>query len=236
MDASGLTLNRSTIEERNSKLYYTRVLYLLLALQLGLVLLWAHWLSGHVSGAVGRILSHWGFTLAVGLICLLLILLCYFLSIVRRDPINWVIYVLFTILFALFVGSLAAKDRSGLVGFVLWVLFFVAIALFLYFLVAETYIPSLTEVLLIFGVAGLALLFFLATTDIEPWKLSLALVIAIAISFFISYQHRSMLRNSLWDLGREDPVTGAVRIWFDGLLGFCRIGELFTKGLGRFAI
>ena len=236
MDASGLTLNRSTIEERNSKLYYTRVLYLLLAVQLGLVLMWTHWLAKHANGTLGRVLSHWGLTLALGLVCLLLVLFCYFLSIVRRDPINWVIYVLFTALFTLFVGSLATRDSTGLMRFVLWVLFLVAIALFLYFLVAETYISSLNEVLLILGVAGLVLLSFLALTDVQPWKLALGLVIAVAVAFFISYQHRAMIRNSLWDLGREDPVTGAVRVWFDGLLGFCRIGELFTKGFGRFAI
>lgn len=236
MDSSGLTLNRSTIEERNSKLYHLRFLYLLLGLQIGLALLLGWYLRQHPSCAVTRFLGHWAVSLVLGILMLLIVLLCYFLSIVRREPINWLIYVLFTFLFAAFVGSLLAKDRSGLLWFVLWVLMLVALGLFLYFLVAEFYISSIGEILLIFGVAGLVLLFFLALTDVEPWKLAVGFLVACALAFFISYQHRSMVRNSLWDLGREDPVTGAVRVWFDALLGFCRIGELFTKGFGRFTI
>lgn len=236
MDASGLTLNRSTIEERQTKIYYMRFLYLLLAIQIGIALLWAWWLKHHATGALGRFFSHWAVGLAAGLMCLLLILLCYFLSLVRREPINWAIYAIFTGLFAVLVGTLAVRDSSGVILFILWTLFFVSLTLFLYFLVADNYISSPTETLLIFGAAGLVLLGFLAFTDVAPWKLALGFLLAVVIAYFISYQHRSMIRNSLWDLGREDSVTGAVRVWFDGLLGFCRIGELFTKGLGRFGL
>lgn len=234
MDSSGLTLNRSTIEERNTKLYHSRFLYLLLAIQIGLALLFSAWLEHNPTCKFAQFFTHWAVTLVCGLLCLLIALLCYFLSLVRREPINWIIYGLFTVLFTIFVGGLLARDQNSIIRFVLWVIFAVALALFFYFLIAENYISSIGEILLIFGCAALVLLFFLISTDIEPWKLALAFIIATAIAFFISYQHRSMLKNSLWDLGREDPVTGAVRVWLDSLLGFCRIGELFTKGFGRF--
>ena len=233
MDISSANLNQSTIAERNEKLYHIRFLYILLAIQLGFILLLTTIVLYQPSSLLGWFAGRWGWGLAFGLISLLLALLCYFLPVLKENPINWVLYSVFTLFFALFMVWLVTFDRTRIVYFVLWALFAVAVGLMLYFLMANFYISSLAEILLIAIAVGAVLFAFLAFSNISTFILGIALLVSMVAAFYISYQHRSMLRNSLWDLQKEDPVTGAVRIWLDGILGVFRVGDLFSKGFGR---
>lgn len=232
MDSSGLTLNRSTFEERANKLYYLRFLYFLVALSLLFGLL-VHYLASLWPGLHSFLLDSKWVGIVAGLLCLCLILACYFVPLLARGPINWLVYALFTFFFAIFVAWVLVRDTSKLAHFIVWLLFLVTLAFGFFFLTASFYPSSLTSALLILGIGAMVLFAFLAFTQVEPWKLAVAFLVGTVFAFMISYQQRSMVRNALWDLDREEPVTGAVRIWLDGLLGLCRGAEMFSKGFGK---
>lgn len=39
-----------------------------------------------------------------------------------------------------------------------------------------------------------------------------------------------MVRGGMFDYGDDDPWTGAVRIWAEGVLVFCRFFEMLSRG------
>ena len=139
MDSSGLSLNKSTFEERQQNLSYIRVLYLLLSLELIIALVWSSFCL-YFWGSLGEPISDmWIMGLVTGIVCGLLILVTLFIVQIRKFPINWVVYILFTISFAILWGYLCCVDKSRLVYYTLWLLTAITVALFLYAFMSSYY-------------------------------------------------------------------------------------------------
>ena len=226
MENSALTVGKSTAMEREEKLLRLRFLYLLFAAQVGLAVLGATLaLRGVVKLGGGKL------ALPAALLCVGVLLVIYFLPMVRSPPISWGLYATFALSFAVAAVGATLGDPDRLVYSWLWAVFGAAVVLAGFFLSAGSYPSTLASVLMVVGGAAPALLGCLVLGEAEPWQAALVFLAAAVFSFYISYQHRSAVRNSLWDFDRDEAVSGSVRLWLDGLLGLCRTAELFCRPL-----
>ena len=107
----------------------------------------------------------WEFGLAAGILCALLLLASLFVSAVRKFPINWVLYILFTISFAYFCGFVSAWDDSRLFYFGLWLLTAISIGLAIYAFCSNYYMENISTLLVVLGSAGAVLVAFITFTD-----------------------------------------------------------------------
>ncbi len=226
MDSSGLSLNRSTFEERQKNLTYIRWLYFLLAIELILALIWSTFCL-HFWNALGEEIVHWWeFGLVAGIICILLILATLFVPVLKKFPINWVVYILFTLAFMHLCAFLSCWDHTRLFYYGLWLLTAITIGLFLYAYCSTYYMETIPTMLVAFGSSALVLVAFIVFTDMNVFLLILVFVPVAVFGVYLAYDIRTSVRNNLFDSEDEDPVSGAVRIWIETILVFCRLGEL----------
>lgn len=71
---------------------------------------------------------------------------------------------------------------------------------------------------------------FLIFTEIWFLWLVIVMIGTMVIGFYLNYDVRRMVRGGLYDYGDDDAWTGAVRIWAEGMLVFCRFFEMLGKG------
>ena len=226
MDLSGYSVNKSTIEERQHNLRYIRLLYALLALELVIALVWTSFCLGYWDDLGKPIVHWWEFGIVAGVLVLILILVTFFVEAVRRFPINWVIYLIFTLAFAHLWAFLCCLDESRLLYYALWLLTAIAIGFALYAFCATFYMQSMESALVILGASGIVFMAWLAFTEIS-WFLLLLVYVAVAVfGFYLAFNLRLMVRHSVFDSEEEDPISGAVRVWIESALVFCRFGEL----------
>lgn len=226
MDSSGLSLNKSTFEERQRNLSYIRVLYLLLSAELILALIWSSFCLNYWEELGKEIVNWWEFGLAAAILCVLLIIITLFLKITQKFPINWVIYILFTLSFAHLCAFLSCWDKSRLFYFALWLMTAITFALFIYAFCSNYYMETIPTILIVFGSAAAVLVAFIVFTQMSVFLLILVFVPVSIFGVYLAYDTRRSVRNSLFDTEEEDPVSGAVRIWIETVLVFCRLGEL----------
>lgn len=228
MEQSDFTVGQSTAAQREEKLQRLRFVYLLFAAQLGAAVAAAS-LALCCGEALGGKLA--APAAVAGAACLGVLLLIYFLPMVRSPPLSWGLYLVFAAAFAVVAAWAAARDPTRLAFFWLWAVFGSAGALSAFFLVAAFYPSTLAGLLAVVGGAAPALVGFLALGEAEPWQAALTFLAATVFAFYLAYQHRAAVRNSLWDFEREEAVSGSVRLWLDGLLGLGRTAELFCRPL-----
>jgi len=229
MDISSSHLNTSTLQERKQGLQYQKILYVLVALELIVALVWTSFSLYWWPQLGSQIQNWWEFGLVAGILVLLLVLIAFFVPQVRRFPINWVIYLLFTLSFAHFACFLNTLDISNLLYFALWVLTVIIVGFALYSLLALSYIPIGESFLISFGLGTLVLIAFIAFTNFSLYLLILVAVGTVILGFYYAYGLRTATRFSNFDDSEEDPVTGAVRFWLDGALVGCRFFEMFGR-------
>lgn len=227
MDISGYSVNKSTLEERQRNLKYTRFLYILLAVELILALIWTSFCMHYWTKLGAPIVKWWVFGMIAGIIAGLLVLATFFVSAVRRFPINWAIYFLFTLAFAHFWAFLCCLDSSKLLYFALWLLTAIAVGFALYALTANYYMQATESALVVLGSSIPVFLAFLAFTEMDFFLLILVYIAVVIFGVYLALDLRTMLKHNLYDTNDEDAVAGAVRIWIESVLVFCRLGELF---------
>lgn len=226
MDLSGYSVNKSTIEERQRNLKYTRFLYILLAVELIIALVWTSFCVHYWTKLGTPIIKWWVFGMIAGIMAALLILATFFVSAVRRFPINWAIYFLFTLAFAHFWAFLCCLDKSLLLYFALVLLTAIALGFALYSITATYYMQTTESALVVLGSSMPVLLAFLAFTDMDFFLLILVYIAVVIFGVYLALDLRTMLKHNLYDVAEEDAVAGAVRIWIESVLVFCRLGEL----------
>ncbi len=135
MDVSGISLNKTTYEERHKNIGFLRSLYFFLVIELLIALGWGIWCreDNTLGNWVNR---YWGIALATAIVAVLLILVAFLVGSTRVAPLNYIIYVLFTIAFAYTWGYLCAWDQRhdgwDFLFFWLCLLTAISIALFLH--------------------------------------------------------------------------------------------------------
>ena len=64
--------------------------------------------------------------------------------------------------------------------------------------------------------------------DAKPFRL-LVLLAVLIYGCYLNYDIRKVVRGGIHDYTREDPWSGAVRIWVESLFVFCRFIELLGR-------
>ncbi len=229
MDISSSHLNTSTVQERKQGLQYQKTLYVLVAIELIIALIWSSFAVYWWAQLGSHIIDWWVFGLVAGVLALLLALVAFFVGAVRRFPINWIIYILFTAAFAHFIAFLVCIDLSQLLYFALWVLTAIVVGFAAYSLLSSSYIPVVESFLIAFGAGVIVLIPFIVFTNHSIYLLILVAVATALIGFYYAYGLRTATRFSNFDSHEDDPVSGAVRFWIDGALVGCRFFEMFGR-------
>jgi len=228
MNLSNISNGKISFEERQKNMSFLRNLYTLFAIELLIAVIWTSFaLSYYVEFGDG-IKRWWEFAIASGVLCLLLLLIS-FLQFARRFPINVVIYLLFTFSFMHFSSWLCLVDTTFLVYYALWLLLFVAIGFAIYAWSTNTYMNTMISILVIVASTLIVFIAFLIFSEIRFLGLLLVLLAVIIYGFYLNYDVRKMVRGGVYEYSREDPWTGAVRIWAEGLLVFVRFIELLGR-------
>lgn len=226
MDISSYSVNKSTLEERQRNLKYTRFLYILLAIELILALVWTSFCIYYWDKLGASIVRWWVFGMIAGIISSLLVVATFFVSAIKRFPINWVIYIVFTLAFAHLWAFLCCLESSRLLYYALWLLNSIAIGFALYTLSATYYMQTTESVLVVLGSSLPVLLAFLAFTEMNFFLLILIYIPVVIFGVYLALDLRIMLKHNIYDTNEDDAVVGALRIWIESILVFCRFGEL----------
>ena len=127
------------------------------------------------------------------------------------------------------MGYAVCADNSGLVYFSLWLLTIIAIALAIYSFCHDYYMDTFTTLVLVLGSALGVLIGFIICCELDIFLMILITVPIVVFGVYLAYDMRTNVRSSLFDQEEEDPISGAVRIWIETVLVFCRFGELIGK-------
>lgn len=229
MNISNISAGKVTYEERQRNLFFLKTLYTLFAIEILVAVIWTSFAFGYPDPFGNGIKAYWQVAIATGVLCLILMALAFLVPFLQTLPFNIVIYVLFTLCFMHFASWLALIDPSGLVYYALWLLLAIAIAYAIYAWATSTYMNTVVSIL-ITGIACLIVFVgFLIFSDLSFLGLLLVLLGAMVFGFYINYDIRKMVRGGIQDYSREDPWTGAVRIWLESVFVFCRFIELLGR-------
>ena len=230
MNLSNISSSRIGPEERSKNLSFIWTLYSLFAVELIVAIIWTSFALSYYDKFGSGIVDCWWVAIVTGSICLILILLTLFLNSLRNPPYNLVIYSIFILCFMHFVSYLCVCDSSYLVYYCLWLLLGIALGFSLYAWSTKTYMHALFSLNAVVISSLLIFVIFLIFTEIDFLGLLLVLIVTMIIGFYLNYDVRRMIRGGLYDYGDDDPWTGAVRIWAEGVLVFCRFFELLGRG------
>ena len=89
---------------------------------------------------------------------------------------------------------------------------------------------TLVSILVVAASCLLIFLVFLIFTQIKFIGLLLVLLGVLVFGFYLNYDVRKMVRGGIAEYSTDDPYTGAVRIWLESVLVFCRFIELLGRG------
>ena len=221
---------RPSPEDRAKNINFLRMLYTLFAVELLIAVVWTSFALSYYDKFGKGIERWWEFTIVSGVICLILILASITVPVLRKFPIGVAIYAVFTLCFMHFASYLCLVDKTFLVYYGLWLLFAVAIgfAIYAWSLVDKT--NTLVSLLVVTSSCLLIFLDFLIFTDIKFLWLLLVLLGVLVFGFYLNYDVRKMVRGGIAEYSTDDPYTGAVRIWLESVLVFCRFIELLGRG------
>lgn len=221
---------RTSPEDRAKNINFLRMLYTLFAAELLVAVIWTSFALSYYDNFGKGIEKWWEFAIATGVLCLVLILASIIVPALRKFPVGAAIYGIFTICFMHFVSYLCLVDKTHLAYYGLWLLFAVAIgfAIYAWSLVDRT--NTLVSILVVTSSSLLIFLTFLIFTQIRFLWLLLVLLGVLVFGFYLNYDVRKMVKGGVAEYTTDDPYTGAVRIWLESVLVFCRFIELLGRG------
>ena len=229
MNTSNVSAGKVTYEERQRNLNFLRILYTLFSIELLVTVIWTSFALSYFDDFGHGIKAYWEVAIVTGVLCLIFILLATFVPFAQKIPISIVIYVLFTLCFMHFASWLALIDPTHLVYYALWLLLAIGIAYSIYAWSTSTYLNTMISIL-ITGVAGLLVFVgFLIFSNVSFLGLLLVLLGVLIYGCYLNYDIRKMVRGGIQDYSREDPWSGAVRIWLESVFVFCRFIELIGR-------
>ena len=229
MNISNVSAGKVTYEERQRNLFFLKTLYTLFSIEILVAVIWTSFALGFYGNFGLGIKTYWQVAIVTGVLCLILILVAFFVPIAQRIPLSIVVYVLFTLFFMHFASWLSLIDPTYLVYYALWLLLAVAIAYAIYAWAATTYLNTMISIL-ITGIATLIVFVgFLIFSNVSFLGLLLVLLGVLIFGLYLNYDIRKMVRGGIQDYSREDPWSGAVRIWLESVLVFCRFIELLGR-------
>lgn len=216
-------------EEKREHLGKIRMMYTLFAVQLIIALVWASFAISYRVPFGNGIETYWWVALITGIICVVILVLLYFVAKLRKMPLSMVMYIVFTLCFMYTVGYFCVLDDTYLVYYALWLLTAIAIGFAIYAWAAPNGMSSMIAMVVVLFSCLLVFLVFLIFTSVSFIGLSLVLLVILIFGFYLHYDVRKMVRGGVNDYNVDDPWAGAVTIWGDGLLVFFRFFELLGR-------
>ena len=229
MNLSNISSGEINYEQRKLNLNLIRLLYSFFAIELLIALIWTTFALIYPEFGNG-IINWWEFAIVTGLICLILLIVSLFIPIVRRLPFNIIVYVIFVICFMHFISYLCLVDSSRLVYYALWLVFAVSLGFVIYAFSTVNYMKSINCLIVVSVSCLIVFVCFLIFSKVNFIGMVIVLLVVMVFGFYFNYDVRKMVRNDIYEYGNDDPLTGAVRIWGESLLVFCRFLELLGRG------
>ena len=223
------TIENHINAKRQHNLALQRDTYVLMAITLGLALLFAS-LALIYPGLAAFLASHWYIAIGLAVLAVILILLSYFSPALRKAPINMVIYALFTVCFVYLVGFAASSNFWRYVYFALWILFLIVLGYLLYAHATSTAVSALVSFAIVFSAAMIVFFVFLIFTKMGFLPLVFVMLGTMVYGYYLGHNVRTNARGTLLDPTTDDPFTGAVRSWLEGFLVFFRFIEMLGYG------
>lgn len=229
MYSDDFAVEQSIINKRAYGLSLHRNIYFLMALTLALALVFATFALQYPSLA-DFLRKYWIVAAVAFVIALLLLIFSYFINSFRREPLNMIIYVLFTLCFIWFVAWAVVRDPTFLLYFVLWIVLLALLGYLLYSFSTTGSVSALASLVIVVTAAVAVLLVFLIFTNVSFLWLLFAALGAMVFSYYLNYDVRKAARGTLMDPTTEDAWTGAVRGWAEGHLVLCHFLEMIGYG------
>lgn len=220
---------RTTPEDRAKNIDFLRMLYTLFAIKLLIALIWTSFALSHYDKFGKGIERWWEFAIVTGVMCLILILATIIMPALRKFPIGAAIYAVFTICFMHFVSYLCLLDKTYLVYYALWLLFAVSIGFVIYAWSLVSRSNTLISIMVVTTSCLMIFIVFLIFSEIKFIGLLLVLFGILVFGFYLNYDVRKMVRGGIIEYVTDDPYTGAIRIWLESALVFCRFIELIGR-------
>lgn len=103
------------------------------------------------------------------------------------------------------------------------------LVIFIYLLTIDHY----PRILIIFCLSILSCLvvlsLFIVFTKLSEIGLILLFVCVVVFTTFTTYNLRTSVKRNLYDLHEQHPIAGSMLMWIEGLMVFCRVGEIIGK-------
>lgn len=230
MNLSSISKGKISPEERKKNINFLQLLYTLFALSLLIALIWTSFAIEYPNPFGNGIKNTWWVAIVTGSICLILIILTFFISSLGKSPLNFIIYGIFVLCFMHFVSWLCLNDSFGLVYYALWLLFAVAFAMVIYTWNNHTKTDAIFSMIAVCFACLIVYLVFLMFSEITFIGLLLVMILMMIVGFYLNYEVGNTVRGKNFDYDDHDPWTGAVKIWADGILVFCRFFEMLGRG------
>ena len=231
MNLSGIRLNSSNLEKQNKILSNSTWLYLFVAIELIVALVWSSFCIYFWNALGSKIVDLWWVGIIVAVVCVVLILAAHFVNALKVFPVNLAIYVLFTLSFAHLWAFLCCWDSTRIVYFGLWVLTMVLIGISVYQMTQSDLPTAMESFFISFGIGCLVLVAFIIFSNGKFFLHFLAFLLSCIFAFFMSFGLRALVKGQMGMDHEDDALSGAVRIWLEAKLVFYRSGELLGHSI-----
>ena len=88
---------------------------------------------------------------------------------------------------------------------------------------------TFTTLLIVVSCALAVLIAFILCSQLDIFLMILVTFPLVVFGCYLAYDMKTNVRSHMFDHEEEDPVSGAVRIWMESVLVFCRFGEMTGK-------
>ena len=132
MNLSNISSGPININDWRKNISFIRTLYTVFTIELLIALIWTSFAISYYDKFGSGIVNWWEFAIVSGSLCLILILVCLFIPTVRKPPINFVIYIIFTLCFMHFISYLCLIDDTRLLYYALSLLFGISLGYTIY--------------------------------------------------------------------------------------------------------
>ena len=220
---------KSDISHVHPRILYIRKLYLMLFIQLLIVsiITFCAWYFSDFKNFLNK--YHWILTVSLVLSLILLFFSLFFRKFAAKMPLNWIIYILFTLLISFCFSYAVALGNSDVALMVFVTGAAVCFSLMIYALTTKTELTYQGASLYVLGSILLTFQLFLIFTDVTFTHVIFVCVGEVLFAFYLVFDTMTYVSGSLYKWEKEDSVSGAVVIYLDVFLLFLRLCELLRQ-------
>lgn len=195
MDHSVIS-DKSTFEERQKNLGPLRKLYSCFWFENTVAMLWIL-LCNYWSHDLGNwVENNFWLAICTGVISLILLFSVAFSSKTRVSPVNWIVYLTFTVTWMYTMGYFSVLDSSKTFVYIYALIWGVSTAFLFQSIMSSTYMSTLTAIVWILLSTFIIFQIFIIWTNIKLAYLAIWLAVVWVFAFYLSQDVRTMVRHN----------------------------------------